>query len=159
MQIYEVTQKILSLGPSYEVRAAGEPAPIGTVNGKLLALTPKLTLLDAGGREIAQMTANFTRTKFTVSGACDAVLSFPLIALKKGFSLSVGPREYKADGGFFGGAFQVKDAAGNLAFEINKQLSLRDRFQVLVHADDLPPPVVMMAAVAIDQKYFQESYD
>ena len=158
MQTYEVTQKILSIGPSYEVRVTGSDAVVYTIRGKLLTFTPKLTLVEGEkGAEIAKLTANFTKTKFSVEGPQPATLSFPLIALKQRMTLQVGGREYVADGGFLAGAFRCADENGNVVFEILKELSLRDKFRVQIHAE-LPPIVILLAAVAIDQRYFQDSY-
>jgi uncharacterized protein YxjI len=158
MQAYEVTQKILAIGPTYEVRAVGSDAVLYTIRGKLLTFTPKLTLVEGDkGAEIAKLTANFTKTKFTVEGPNPATLSFPLIALKQRMTLQVDGQEYSADGGFLAGAFRCADASGNAVFEILKELSLRDKFRVQIHAA-LPPIVVLLAAVAIDQRYFQDTY-
>src|SRR5262245_41014036 len=141
MQMYEVTQKILAIGPTYEIRAVGSDAVLYTVRGKLLTFTPKLTLVEGEkGAEIAKLTANFTKTKFTVEGATPATLTFPLIALKQRMTLQIGGQEYAADGGFLAGAFRCADQAGNVVFEILKELSLRDKFRVQIHTD-LPPIV------------------
>ena len=158
MKAYELTQKILAIGPTYQVRAVGSDAVLYTIRGKVLTLTPKLTLVQGDdGAEVAKLTANFTKTKFNVEGAHSATLSFPLLALKQRMALSVGGQEYTAEGGFLAGAFRCADASGNTVFEILKELSLRDKFRVQIHGD-LPEIVILLAAVAIDQRYFQDSY-
>lgn len=159
MQTFEVTQKILSFGPTYEVRTAGEDPPLATVRGKIVTLSPKLTMVEgAEGLPLAELTANFMKTKFVMKGpggAEIATLTFPLIALKKSFTLTVGGAEYKAEGGIFGGEFKCVDAQGNAVMVIAKQLSLRDKFAVSTNGV-LPRDVALLAAVAIDQKLFQD---
>src|SRR5262249_36192973 len=126
MQTYEVTQKILSFGPTYEVRAPNSPEVLATVKGKIISVSPKLTMIQGSqGPEIASMKANFAKTKFTMTsadGSESAVLTFPLIALKKSFVLTVGGQDYKADGGFMATGFKCNDPSGQLVLEITKQL-------------------------------------
>ena len=158
MKAYELTQKILSIGPSYEVREVGNDTVLYTIRGKVLTLTPKLNMVEGKeGAEVAKLTANFTKTKFQIEGAHKATLSFPLLALKQKMALSVDGKEYTADGGFLAGAFRCVDESKNCVFEILKELSLRDKFRVQIHTD-LPPVVILLAAVAIDQRYFQDNY-
>lgn len=160
METYEVTQKLLSFGPSYEARAVGADDVLASIRGKLLALTPKLTMV-AGedGAPVAELTANWTKTKFAVTagGKEIATLAFPLIALKKSFTIAHGDRTYKAEGGFFGGEFKCVDEQGTPAMVIAKQLSFRDKFAVST-SGALPREVALLAAVAIDQKFFQDTY-
>lgn len=160
MNHYEVTQKILSLGPTYEIRDISAPDVLATVRGKLLTMSPKLTMVagDAGA-PMAELTANFLKTKFVMKdagGAEIATLTFPLIALKQSFTLNVGGQEYKASGGFLGGEFKCVDAQGQTVMVIAKQLSLRDKFAVMT-TEALPREVALLAAVAIDQKLFQDN--
>jgi uncharacterized protein YxjI len=161
MEQYEVTQKILAIGPTYQIRKPGTDEVLMTVKGKILSMTPKLTMVEGGeGAEMAVMKANFFKTKFAIAGADGkeiATLAFPMLQIKKGFSLAVGGQEYKAEGGFLGGKFKCADGAGQPVFEIEKQLSLKDKFLVTLHGT-VPPIVALMSAVAIDQKFFQEDY-
>jgi len=160
MQTFEITQKVLSFGPTYQVRAQTSEDVLMTIKGKLLSASPKLTMVEGGeGAEMASMTGNFVKTKFTMHDTQQreiGLLSFPLMSLKKSFSLKVGDHEYKAEGGFFGGTFKCTDPAGQTVLEISKQASLRDKFAVTVN-DPIPAEVALMAAVAIDQRFFEDA--
>jgi len=159
MQTFEVTQKLLSFGPAYEIREIGNQEVLMTVKGKVLSMTPKLTMLSGTeGPAVAELKANFMKTKFAVTGADGkelGTLIFPLVQFKKSFTIAVGDAEYKADGGFFGGEFKCTDGQGNPVLVIAKQLSLRDKFAVTTNGA-LPREVALLAAVAIDQRFFQE---
>lgn len=157
MQTYELTQKILSLGPTYEVQGR-DGTPL-TIRGKLLSASPMLSI-NAGvdGPIVGSMKGNFTRTKFECKTADDVLvgsISFPMIALKKTFTLETAGRKYEADGGYFAGEFVCKDGTGNTVMKITKELSLRDKFRI--EADEsIPESLALLAAVAIDQRFFQE---
>jgi uncharacterized protein YxjI len=168
MQTYELTQKLLSLGPAYEVRplegpmgvpdAAAQPAL--TIRGKLLSASPTLSMNQgADGPLVGSMKGNFTRTKFECKTPDDRLvgsISFPMIALKKSFTLTSGDKEYKADGGYLAGEFVCKDeATGEVVMKITKELSLRDKFRIQA-AESIPGELALLAAVAIDQRFFQE---
>lgn len=160
MQSYEVSQKILSIGATYEVRASGNESILNTVKGKVLSATPKLTMVEGkDGGEVAKIKGNFLKTKFQISDANGqpvATLSFPLIALKKTFTLNLGGKQYKASGGLTGRAFNCTDESGNVVFQISKELAFKDKFAVTVD-DGIPSHAAFLAAVAIDQKYFEEN--
>ena len=161
METYEVTRKLLSLGPAYFVERtdAPSPSPLVTIKGKVLAMSPKLTMLDRDGRaELASMRGNFAQTKFECFDGHNsrvATLSFPLFAIKKGFTIAVGDASYKVDGGFLGGEFSCAGPDGVVVLAIRKQLAIRDKFAVSTNGA-LPRDVALLAAVAIDQKFFQE---
>jgi|SRR5215469_8329769 len=159
MQTFEVVQKLLSFGPSYEIRPTGQTDVAMTVRGKVLTMTPKLTMVaGADGAPVAELTANFMKTKFVVMGTDGkekGTLQFPLLQFKKSFTITVDGHDFKADGGFFGGEFKCVDAQGNPVLVIAKQLSLRDKFAVTTNGT-LPEEVALLSAVAIDQKFFQE---
>jgi uncharacterized protein YxjI len=169
MQTYELTQKILSIGPTYEVRnvapqlgvADDNAPPVVTIKGKLLSATPMLSMNEGAGEgpAVGSMKGNFTRTKFECKTADDRLvgsIQFPMIALKKSFTLLTEGKEYKADGGYLAGEFVCKDDAGNVVMKITKQLSLRDKFRI--EADDsIPSQLALLAAVAVDQRFFQDS--
>jgi uncharacterized protein YxjI len=159
METFEVTQKLLSFGPQYEVTSQGSSAVLATVKGKILTASPKLTMFEGSSEtEIAFMSANFMKTKFECFDAkkqATGVLAFPMFAFKKGFALTVGGVEYKADGGFFGGEFKCSDPQGNVVFVIAKQLALRDKFAVTT-TGVVPRDVALLAAIAIDQKFFTD---
>ncbi len=159
MEDYEVSQKILAIGATYQVRAAGHQEVLYTVKGKVIAVTPKLTMVrGAKGDEVARVKGNFFKTAFTITGTDGSpmgVLNFPLVALKKTFTLEVGDQEFKAAGGLLGRAFSCEDRAGTTVFEVKKELALKDKFAVSC-SDALPREVAFLAAVAIDQKYFED---
>ena len=157
MQSFEITQKVLAIGPTYQVRAPASNDVLMTVRGKVLTATPKLMMVrGAEGSTVAQMNGNFFKTRFQIFGSDQkeiGSLEFPLIQLKKSFTLKVGAAEYKADGGLLGRGFKVTDAQGETVLEIQKQLALKDKFSVLAN-DQIPPEVALLAAVAVDQKFF-----
>jgi uncharacterized protein YxjI len=162
MQTFELTQKILSLGPSYEVRPGdpGTQADVAvTIRGKLFSATPQLAMVQGtDGPQQGLMKGNFTRTKFECfdqNAQLVGSLAFPLLALKKSFTLKAGDKEYKADGGWLGGEFTCKDDKGETVLVIKKELSLRDKFSIQA-SDDLPAQLALLAAVAIDQRFFQD---
>ena len=158
METYEVVQKILSLGPQYEVRASDRPEVLMTIQGKVLSTSPKLTMKE-GEREIATMQGNFMKTKFECFDADKqplGTLAFPLIALKRGFTLTVGDAKLEADGGFLGGEIECTNDKGETVIKITKQLALRDKFAVQT-TGAVPRDVALLAAVAIDQKFFQDA--
>lgn len=159
MQTYEVTQKILSVGPTYEIRGSAVDEIVATVRGKLLTLTPKLTMTSGASDEpIATLSANLMKTKFVMRDAQGnelATLSFPLLQLRKSFCITAGGRDYKAGGGLLVGEFKCVDADGQPVLVIAKQLALRDKFSVTT-TGVLPREVALLAAVSVDQKLFQD---
>ncbi len=158
MKSLEVTQKVLAIGPTYQVRVPGNDQVLWTVKGKLLSATPKL-IMTQGDTEVAVMKANFLKTKFEISvgGKVVANLAFPLIAFKKSFTLETNGKTIKAEGGILGRGFEAKSASGQTALAIKKNMSLKDSFQVDLDNAELPDEIAVMAAVAIDQKFFEES--
>jgi len=146
---YELTRGVVSNGPSYEVRSSGEPWVLYTVRGTSFSLAPRFTAHEgACGPEVATMRANFTKTKFTIVGRHAATLAFPLSRTKSNMSLGIDDCEYTTEPG----SFRCFGPYKRLAFAIEKH---RNRLDVEILAS-LPPLVVLLAAVAIDQKYFQD---
>ena len=164
METFELTQKLLSFGPQYEVRdpMRGTGDVVLTIKGKVLSATPQLTMVQGqDGPPAASMKGNFMKTKFECFDAHQeplGTLAFPMIALKKGFTIRAGGQEFKADGGFLGGEFKCTDQSGNVVMTIAKQLSLRDKFAIKT-SGALPRELALLAAVAIDQRFFQDTYD
>jgi uncharacterized protein YxjI len=158
MRTYEVTRRILSFGPQYDV--TGDDGTRAVVRGKILAVTPKLTMTagEDGGVELAKMEGNFLKTKFecSVGGQVLATLAFKVIAIKKSFTVTFGGRDLKVEGDITAFDFLLRDQQGATLMAISKQLSLRDKFQVTVN-DPMPWQVAVMAAVAVDQKYFSDA--
>ena len=157
MERFEVTQKLLTMGPVYEVHAQGRSETIATIRGKVLSATPKLTMVEGKeGADIAYLSGNFMKTKYEVAGKdrrALATLAFPMLTLKRRFALSVGDKQYKADGGFLGGDFRCTNDAGDAVLVIAKKLALKDSFAVQVAAT-IPRDVALLCAVAIDQRFF-----
>jgi hypothetical protein len=82
-------------------------------------------------------------------------VSFPMISLKKSFTLQTEGKKYEADGGYLAGELVCKDDSGHVVLKITKQLSLRDKFRI--EADEsIPSQLALLAAVAVDQRFFQE---
>jgi uncharacterized protein YxjI len=160
METFELTQKLLSFGPAYEVRTNQQDDVMTTIRGKVLSATPQLAMhAGSDGPETASMKGNFMKTKFECFDAQKqkiGTLSFPMIALKKTFTLEVAGQEFKADGGYLAGEFKCIDAQGNVVMVISKQLSLRDKFAIS-NTGAIPHAIALLAAVAIDQRFFQES--
>lgn len=157
MEKFEVTQRLLTMGPVYEVRAGGGGDVLATIRGKVLAATPKLTMVEGReGAEIAYLSGNFMKTKYECAGKdrrATATLAFPMLALKRRFVLSVGDKQYKADGGFLGGDFRCTNDAGEPVLVIAKKIALKDSFAVST-AGAVPRDVALLCAVAIDQRFF-----
>ncbi len=157
MEKFEVTQRLLTMGQVYEVRAGGGGDVVATIRGKVLAATPKLTMVEGSdGEEIAYLSGNFMKTKYECAGPDRrtlATLAFPMLALKRRFVLSVGDKQYKADGGFLGGDFRCTNDVGEAVLVIAKKIALRDSFAVST-AGAFPRDVALLCAVAIDQRFF-----
>jgi hypothetical protein len=79
-----------------------------------------------------------------------------MFALKKTFTLETGGQQYKAEGGILAGEFTCKNAHGEVVLTITKQLAFKDKFAVET-SGAIPTQVALLAAVAIDQRFFQES--
>jgi hypothetical protein len=157
MNTFEVTRKIISLGPQYDV--VGADGTRALVRGKIIAVTPKLTMTAAGdGPELAVLTGNFLKTKFecTVGGQVLASLAFKMISIKKSFTLTFGGQDLKVEGDIMAFDFHLRDAQGVTLMSLSKQLSLRDKFLVTVQ-DRMPWQVAVLSAVAVDQKYFSDA--
>jgi hypothetical protein len=158
METFEVTQVIMTVGSTYQVRVPAEEKVAMTVKGSLMSPTPKFSLvIGADGAELATLTGNFIKTKFHMATADKkelGSLSFPAIAFKKTLVMTVGGRGFTADGGLMGGAFRCVDNDGKVGIEIQNKGGFRDRFQVTVH-DEIPKEVGILAAVAIHSRFFE----
>jgi uncharacterized protein YxjI len=158
MDRYELVQKVFRLGPAYEVRAKGERALLFTVKGSMIWAKPKLEMRGEKDELVATLRGNVLKTKFEVrdgEGRTLAKLSFPLFGLKKGFALEAGAVRLEARGGFVGGDFTCKSDAGDVVLAIKKKISLKDRFAI-ESSGAVPREVAVLAAVAVDQKFFAE---
>ena len=158
METFEVTQVIMTVGSTYQVRVPSEEKVVMTVKGSLMSPTPKFSLVVGDdGVELAMLLGNFIKTKFHMTGADKqelGSLSFPAIAFKKTLVLTVGGRGFTADGELMGGIFRCVDNDGQVAIEIETKGNFRDRFQVTAH-DGIPKEVGILAAVAIHSRFFE----
>ena len=83
METFELTQKILAIGNTYEVRQETRDDVMVTIRGKILSMTPSLTMKEKDdGPATASMKGNFLRTKFECFGADGKLigtLTFPTL--------------------------------------------------------------------------------
>ena len=157
METYEVTQALMSVGTVYHVKAPRTDAVLYAVRGELMSTTPRFHLLKGEeGTRIADLTANFIKTRYevTIADKPVATLVFPAVAFKKTMKITVDGKEYEADGGVFKGVFQCKSADGAVILEIAKELSVRDTFLVK-RTEALPLEVCLLSAVAIHSRFYE----
>jgi uncharacterized protein YxjI len=158
METFEVTQVIMTVGSTYEVRVLPHDKVVMTVKGSLMSPTPKFQLVVGDdGAELATLTGNFIKTKFQIKGAAKeelGALSFPAIAFKKKLVMTVGARGFTADGGIMGGTFRCIDNDGKLGIEIANKSGFHDRFHVTLH-DGIASELGILATVAIHSRFFE----
>jgi hypothetical protein len=158
METFDVTQVVMTVGSTYQVKALDQDAVVMTVRGSLMSPTPKFSLVSGEeGAELATLTGNFIKTKFQMKGAGKeelGTLQFPAIAFKKTLVLTVGGRGYTADGGLMGGVFRCVDNDGKVGIEIAKKETFRDRFNVSID-NGVSKEVGVLAAVAIHSRFFE----
>jgi uncharacterized protein YxjI len=156
MQSFQVTRRLLSFGPQYDV--VGEDGRHVVVRAKVLSFTPKLTMTAGeAGHELCTIEGNLLKTRYAckLDGRAVATLGFKMVSFEKTFTLRLGAHECKAEGDVPAFDFKLRDEHGGPLMTVRKQWSLRDRFQVCV-AEAMPWQVAVMAAVAVDQKYASE---
>ncbi len=161
MKTYIVTQKILALSATYEVRQTKDGPVLFTVKGKIFTFSPFLEMTKGGkdGEKTHVLKGNFFKTKFSVTtpdGGAVGDIQFPFFAFIKSFVMNLDGQQYKAKGGLFAWSFAAVDAAGKEAFTIQKEFAFRDRFAVSLD-DKLPMEPIVLAAIAIDQRFFQSN--
>ena len=162
MDVYELTQKMLSIGNAYEVRARGGATGdevLYAIKGKVLSMTPSLSMHEGPtpeGAVVCAMKGNFLKTRFDAvdtGGSAIGSLVFPTLSFKQTFSLTTSDgATFQADGGFLGGRFTVTDASGGAVLVIAKELTLRDRYSVST-TGTIPLPLALLATVAIQQRF------
>ena len=159
MQTYTVTQKIISIGATYQIRSGESKDVLMTVKGKILTFTPKLEMKKGTeGEIINRLKGNFTKTKFSMEDMNAneiANIQFPYIAFKKRFSLTIGDKTYNAQGSFTAWHFNCTDDTGKEVFSISKDFSFRDKFTVNID-ESMPKEIILLTAIAVDQKFFQQ---
>ena len=162
VEALEITHKPLST--RYQVRAPGADRVVMTVRD--LRLTEGE---DGKGEVVASLKPNFWGTRSTIYGGDGAELGFlafrsPLSlssSARKTFELHLGGAIYRSGyhvddtaGRVSSGTFRCADAAGELAVEITKELSLVHRFTVRF-APSVGRELSVLAAIAIDQRFFR----
>ncbi len=160
MKSFTVTQKILSIGATYLVAPEGSKDPAYVVKGKILTLTPKLEMRRGEqGEAIKTLKGNFFATKFTIlgqGGSEEGLIQFPIFSFLAKFTMTLGNATYSAKGGFMARKFTCTDSSGAVKFTISKEWAFRDKFAVSID-ESVPEEAAILAAVAIDQKFFQRN--
>jgi uncharacterized protein YxjI len=158
MDIFEVSQVVMTIGSTYQVRIPPSEDVVMTVKGSLMSSTPKFSLVQgADGAELGSLTGNFIKTKFQIMDAEKkniGNLLFPAIAFKKTLVLTVNGRGYTADGGLMGGVFACVDNEDQVALEISNKSRFVDRFVIDIKGA-IPKEVGLLAAVAIHSRFFE----
>ena len=159
MQSFTVTQKILAIGATYEVRSASSDSVLNTIKGKILTLSPKLEMkTGVNGETTNWLKGNFWKTKFTIEdskGTEIGVIQFPFVSFFKKFTLITGGKTYSAKGSITAWNFNCTDESGKNVFSISKEFAFRDKFSVNVD-ESLIKETIILAAIAVDQKFFQQ---
>jgi uncharacterized protein YxjI len=158
MKTFTITQKILTIGATYQVKAENDQI-INTIKGKIFTMAPKLEM-KAGteGEIIKVLKGNLFKTNFTVEtpeGNVEATIQFPFIALFKKFNLTIGDRVYNAKGSITAWNFTCMDENGTELFTISKEFAFRDKFTISVD-ESIPQDIIILVAVAVDQKFFTQ---
>jgi uncharacterized protein YxjI len=158
MKTFTVTQKILSIGATYQVKGEDENI-INTIKGKIFTMVPKLEMKRGEEGEIIKvLKGNLFKTNFTVEtpdGNVEAAIQFPFIALFKKFSLTIGDKVYNAKGSITAWNFTCADENGIELFSISKEFAFRDKFTIAVD-ESIPQDIIILVAVAVDQKFFTQ---
>ena len=158
METFEVSQVVMTIGSTYQVRSGPSDDVIMTIKGSLMSSTPKFSLMQgADGPELASLVGNFIKTKYQILDAEKKPLGnllFPAIAFKKTLVLTVNGRGYTADGGLMGGTFRCVDNEDQVALEISNKSSFVDRFEISIKGA-IPKEVGLLAAVAIHSRFFE----
>ena len=162
MSSYELTQRLMSVATYYDVRELGGSDVVFHVKAELMSPTPKSALFDDETQaELSRLRGNFNKTHFTVevSGKPVATVDFPVVAIKKTLTLTIGDKAYHADAGVLSTLydFGCVDDKGEVAMRVKKAEGLtkvRDRF-VVEPSDVAPKEVALLVAVAIHTRYFE----
>jgi len=158
MEIYEVSQVVMTVGSTYVVRVPPSDDVVMTVKGSFMSSSPKFSLVQGtDGPELGSLLGNFIKTKFQILDAEKKTIGnllFPAIAFKKTLVLTVNGRGYTADGGLMGGVFACVDNEDQVALEISNKSRFVDRFAVDIKGA-IPREVGLLAAVAIHSRFFE----
>ena len=160
MKTYIITQKILAMTATYLVRQSKDGPVLFKVRGRFFTFTPFLEMQQGEeGDKTHILKGNFWKTKFVISdmqGNPVGDIQFPFFAFRKSFTMNVGGATYKAQGTVFAWNFAAKDEAGQDVFSIQKEFAFRDKFTVNMD-ERLPVEPVLLSAIAIDQRFFQQN--
>jgi uncharacterized protein YxjI len=158
MQSFTITQKILAIGATYEVKPTGSDSLLNLIKGKVLTFTPKLEMRNGEKGEVTHLLeGNFWQTKFKILDAKQTeigVIQFPFIAFFKRFTLITGGKTFNVKGSITAWNFACTDESGKSILTISKEFAFRDKFAVTVD-ESVQKEVAILAAIAVDQKFFQ----
>jgi uncharacterized protein YxjI len=146
-----------SIGATYSVCKPRDRRVVYTAVAVSGSTPPRFRLLEGEGqRELGVLTSNFIRSRYEVHAGPRplASLVFPAVAFDKSLLLTVGNELFEGEGSVFRGVFQCKDASGEIALEIAKQLSIRDTFSVRT-IERLPVQVALLTAIALHARFYQ----
>ncbi len=159
MQSFTITQKILAIGDTYEVRPTGSDEIYNMVKGKVMTLKPRLEMRQGMDGDVTHtLTGNFWKTDFSIidSGGTEVgLVKYPFVAFFQRFVLITGGRTYNAKGGISAWQFSCTDESGTAVLEISKEFAFRDRFTVQVD-DSIQKEVAILTAISVDQRFFQQ---
>jgi uncharacterized protein YxjI len=145
---------------TYLVRESKDGPVLYKIRGRFFTFTPFLEMQRGeDGEKTHILKGNFWKTKFVISsmqGSPVGDIQFPFFAFRKSFVMNVGGARYQAQGTLFAWNFTAKDEAGKDVFSIQKELAFRDKFTVTLD-EKLPVEPVILSAIAIDQRFFQQN--
>lgn len=164
----ELTQRLLSVGDTYEVRTPGASDVQMTVRGKVLTLAPKLVMVKGDSDdELGTLTGNALNTSFTIhlAGEAAASVTFPAVSLHSRLTLKTGGHEISAEASMFEKRFACKDEAGTTVLEVEAlplkaweegaPLGHGAKFAIRIPDGGLlSPELAVLVGVAIHERYF-----
>jgi hypothetical protein len=158
MQSFKITQKILAIGGTYEVRQSDSDEICYLVKGKIFSFKPVLEMRQGiDGSVTHSLKGNLWKTEFTVTDSSEmevGSIKYPLIAFFQRFTLVTEGKVLNAKGGVTAWKFICTDENGNTMLEIYKDFAFRDRFKV--EADEsIRKEVAILTAISVDQRFFQ----
>lgn len=156
MQVFRIHQELFGLEAKYRVFRDGEDELFMTLKGTEAIM--RLYQGDEGQPKGSfRMKSILSDTKFEVFDEDErhvAFFEFPMFDFKKKFRLVIGESRFQGLGGLRGRTFRFHDEEGELALEIAKQSSFRDRYTLQV-AESVPVAIAILATAVVDQKYFE----
>ncbi len=161
MQRYTITQRFFSWGVTYAVTQNNEDEVIMLAKQKILSLSPKIIGYKGENSKeiIATMEGDLFRFSFTVhdeTGKNLGGITFPFFEFGKSFTLNTSLGSFRSKRKFIDPQITCYDSEEKEILSITKVLNLTDTFNVEA-IDDLPKELVIMSAIALDQKYYQNN--